>query len=339
MYFFFIQSLIKLYTKTDTFFLFKISTFCNSLYYKELQNVYGFCPTWHGYCLFNYGPCLIRQGAKGAAMTEKKSDLVQMYFSQIRVYPLLSFEEEQEMAKRIRQGDQEVRQKLVESNLRLVVKIARSYLNPDISFLDLIQEGNIGLIHAAERFDPKKQVRFSTYANWWIKQYILRYLANKRRLIHLPHRKEEILRKIQKSYHGLTQRFNRVPNASEIANEIGVSKEDVDAVLSMTSSMLPLDTSDSDSAGVLEFHEDYTYNPERALLKKDSKSATMKILNCLKDREKTILMYRYQFNDSEKQTLKTISRKMGISPETVRQIELKAIKKIRVNPELQNYFS
>ncbi|MCL1813036.1 MAG: RNA polymerase sigma factor RpoD/SigA [Treponema sp.] len=272
-------------------------------------------------------------------MTTKESTPLQLYFDKIKEFPLLNYEEEQEIARRIQNGDMEFRQKLVESNLRLVVKIARSYISPDLHFLDLIQEGNIGLIHAVERFDPARQVRFSTYATWWIKQSILRFLANKRRLIRLPQKKEEILRKIQKSCHSLTQKLKRMPNNEEIAREIGESKDDVEAILSVTSNMLSLDPYDTESAGVLEFHEDYTYNPERVMLKEDSKSATLQILNSLKGREKKILMYRYQFVGSGKETLKKISSKMGISPETVRQIELKALRKIRIDPELQKYFS
>ena len=271
-------------------------------------------------------------------MAGKKLTPIDLYFEQISVFPLLNFTEEQEMAQSIQNGDMEVRKKLIESNLRLVVKIARSYMNKDASFLDLIQEGNIGLIHAAERFDPKKRVRFSTYATWWIRQSILRYLGNKQRIIRLPQKKESIYRDIQKSYHGLTQQLNRMPKAEEIAREINASIQDVEAVLAVTTNMLSLDSGDPDTMGALEYHEDYTYNPERAMLKEDSKSSTMQILNCLKGREKKILMYRYQFIGSGRQTLKTISSKFGISPETVRQIEMKAIRKIRVNPDLNKYF-
>ena len=272
-------------------------------------------------------------------IVDKELNPIDLYFEQISVFPLLNFDEEQEMAKRIQNGDAEVRKKLIESNLRLVVKIARSYMNKEASFLDLIQEGNIGLIYAAERFDPKKKVRFSTYATWWIRQNILRYLGNKQRFIRLPQKKESIWRDIQKSYHELVQRLNRNPKIEEIAKEIGASVDDVDSVLSITNNILSLDSDDPDSMGVLEFHEDYTYNPERAMLKEDSKSSTMQILNCLKSREKKILMYRYQFIGHGRQTLKTISTKFGISPETVRQIEMKALRKIRVNPDLHKYFS
>ncbi|MDR1143678.1 MAG: RNA polymerase sigma factor RpoD/SigA [Spirochaetaceae bacterium] len=253
---------------------------------------------------------------------------LQIYFSQIKAFPLLTFEEELELARRIRQGERACRQKLVESNLRLVVKVARAYVCPDVPLMDLIQEGNLGLIHAVERYDPVRYVRFSTYAGWWIKQSITRFLVNKRRVIRLPCRKEEILQKVQKSYHTLTQRLAREPTVGEIAWEIGVIQKDVNSVLRMTN-ILPLDAGEAGSAGILEFHEDYTYNPERALLRKDSQAAVQKLLDTLKEREKNILMYRYQFTGNGRYTLKKISAKMGISPETVRQIELRAIKKLR----------
>jgi RNA polymerase primary sigma factor len=261
-----------------------------------------------------------------------------VYFSQIKAFPLLTFKEELELAERIQQGEKACWRRLVESNLRLVVKIARAYVNPDLPLMDLIQEGNLGLIHAAERYDPARKVRFSTYANWWIKQSIIRFLANKQRIIRLPQRKEELVRKIQKSYHGLAQRLSRKPAVEEIAEEIGATPEDINSVLSITR-ILPLDTDDGDSGspGILELHEDYTYNPERSFLRKDSQSAVMKLLNSLKKREKSILVHRYQLNGNKHYTLKTIGDKMGISPETVRQIEMKAIKKLRNNLELGFY--
>jgi len=270
-------------------------------------------------------------------MTGKKTNLLQLYFDQIKNFPLLSFEEEIELAQRIQKGEKKAQKKLIESNLRLVIKIARSYISADVSLLDLIQEGNLGLIRAAERFDPAKKVRFSTYAGWWVRQGISRFLVNKRRLIRLPLRKEAMLRKVQKSHQLLVQRFTREPSSEEIAREAGISMEEVNSILSIASGILSLDINDPDNGGILDYHEDYTYNPERALLRKASRGATMAVLNCLKDEEKKILMYRYQLNGTEGQTLKNIGSQMGISPETVRQIELKAIKKIRTNPKLYNH--
>jgi len=125
----------------------------------------------------------------------RQEDVLRTYFGQIKMIPLLAFEEELELSRRIQRGDELARQKLIESNLRLVVKIAKGFVSADVPLLDLIQEGNLGLIHAAQKYDYAKNVRFSTYANWWIKQAITRSLANKRRAIRLPHRKEEALKK------------------------------------------------------------------------------------------------------------------------------------------------
>jgi RNA polymerase primary sigma factor len=262
-------------------------------------------------------------------------NVLQTYFDQIKAIPLLSFEEELNLSRRIQQGDELARQKLIESNLRLVVKIARVYHTPDVSFLDIIQEGNIGLMHAAEKYDHVKNVRFSTYANWWIRQSICRFLTNKRRAIRLPHRKEEILRKMQNAYHTLSQILMRQPNSEEISQEIGVPVVDVEFIMRITNGLISLemDARDDESTAVVDLHEDYTYSPERALLKKSSRDDTLRFLNRLKDREKRILMYRYELDGSQRYTLKKIGDKMGLSPETVRQIELKALRKMRSSAE------
>jgi RNA polymerase primary sigma factor len=260
-------------------------------------------------------------------------DILQTYYKTIRTVPLLSFEEEIELSKRIQQGDEAAKKRFIEANLRLVVKIARAYMTSRVSFMDIIQEGNIGLMKAVEKYNPLSNVRFSTYAGWWIRQSITRYISNRRRVIRLPHRKEETLRKIQKAYHILSQSLMRQPTTEEIANYLHITKKEVAFILSMTNELIPLemDMSGDDSTSVLEFHEDYTYSPERALMQKTIQDETLRCLDHLKERERRILMYRYQLNGCERYTLKTIGAKMGISPETVRQIEIRALKKIRDN--------
>ena len=260
---------------------------------------------------------------------EEQKDALKAYLSQIKKSPLLNFEEEQSLSKKILAGDVEARHKLVECNLRLVVKIAKNFLSSDLSLLDLIQEGNLGLMRAASKFDYKKNVRFSTYASWWIKQTIVRSLSNKKRAIRLPHRKEEILRKVNKAAHTLMQTLMREPTPAEVASEIGMKEHELVSIINVANNIVSLDAeSDDTSSSLHEVFEDYSFNPDRELMQKSLKEETMKFLETLQPKEKEILLYRYSFYGGEKYTLKEIGDRMRISPETVRQIELRAIKKL-----------
>ncbi|MCL2833050.1 MAG: RNA polymerase sigma factor RpoD/SigA [Treponema sp.] len=270
-----------------------------------------------------------------------KDEVLQSYFHQIKNIPLLTFEEELELSRLIEKGDQAAKKRLIEANLKLVVKIARAYVTSDVPLLDIIQEGNLGLMTAAGKYSHLKKVRFSTYAGWWIRQTISRYMVNKRRTIRLPHRKEETLRRIQRVYHTLTQTLNRQPRLEEIAQNVGASCAEVELILNMTNGFIPVDMDNrNDEYGIIEdIYEDYTYSPEQQLMRKSSRDATLKALKSLKNRERRILMYRYEFNGEEKPTLKNIGEKMGISPETVRQIEIRAINKMRnFSDDLHTYY-
>jgi RNA polymerase primary sigma factor len=262
---------------------------------------------------------------------KKTNDILQIYFDQLKAYPLLNAEEEFELSRLIQQGDKKALHTLIKSNLRLVVKIARSYSAPDIPFMDLIQEGNMGLMHAAEKYDYVKKIRFCTYGALWIRQYITRYLTNKHRIVRLPHRKEEMLRRIQRTYHTLSQSLMHQPRAEDIAGELGISVQDIDFIVNMSSGPLSLEfeTGRDDSTTVMEVHEDYTYCPERNLMKQYYRDGAWRVLDRLKDREKQVLSYRYQLEDGEPYTLKEIGNKLDLSPETVRQIERRALAKIR----------
>jgi RNA polymerase primary sigma factor len=273
-------------------------------------------------------------------LIKSKDELLQAYFKQIKVFPLLSLEEELELSKLIQKGNVSALHKLVNCNLRLVVKIARLYSTSNIPIMDLIQEGNLGLMRAAEKYDHIKNVRFCTYASWWIKQSISRYITNKLRIVRLPLRKEEALRKIQRAYNNLCQTLMRQPMNTDIAQELGISVQDVDSIINVTSGTLPFEytNGDDENIPIMDVHEDYTYCPERTFLKQYSRDGTLRVLNKLKEREKRILSYRYQLNGSDCYTLREIGDEMDISPETVRQIEMKALKKIRSHAnELKEY--
>jgi RNA polymerase primary sigma factor len=272
-------------------------------------------------------------------MTTSFDDNLHAYFSQIKKAKLLTFEEELALSKRIQAGDEEARNILIEANLRLVVRIAKSYITPEVSILDLIQEGNLGLMRAVSKYDYKKGVRFSTYASWWIKQSIVRALSNKRRVIRLPHRQEETLRKSNKVYNNLSQVLMREPTLVEIAEEIGLEEEEIASILNSSSSVASLDSTASDDSGSLhDVVEDLSYNPDKELMKKNLREDTLRFLQGLHEKERRILLYRFSFIGGRRYTLKKIGDELGISPETVRQIEIRALKKLRsFSDELKEY--
>jgi RNA polymerase primary sigma factor len=272
-------------------------------------------------------------------LTSGVEDNLRAYFSQIKSARLLTFEEELALSRRILGGDEAARMQLIEANLRLVVRIAKNYLTPEMSILDLIQEGNIGLMRAVEKYDYRKQVRFSTYASWWIKQAIVRSLSNKKRTIRLPHRQEEKLRKINKIYNSLSQTLRRAPTLQEIGREIGMDEKDVAVIVNSSTAVASLDSSSSEDAGSLhDVIEDWSYSPDRELLQRSLRTDTMRFLGSLQEKEKKILMYRFSFAGGKRHTLKHIGDEMGISPETVRQIEMRALKKLKgFSEELKEY--
>jgi RNA polymerase primary sigma factor len=280
------------------------------------------------------GGTIMKTTKNGPKKTEQ-DDVLQIYIDQLKAYPLLEFDEELELARLVQEGDTGALHKLINANLRLVIKIARPYATQDVAFMDLVQEGNLGLIHAAEKYDHAKKVRFCTYASWWIRQFIIRYLTNKRRIVRLPHRKEETLRKIQRTYHTLSQTLMHQPRTEDIADELGISVQDIDFIVNMSSGPLPLefDYDREDSAAVIEIHEDYTYSPELNLFRQYYRDGARRFLDRLKDRERQVLSYRFQLDNNEPHTLKEIGDKLDLSPETIRQIEKKALAKIRSHTE------
>jgi len=262
--------------------------------------------------------------------SNSQDDGLRSYYSVIKKIALLTAEEERELSTRVFSGDEEARRRLIEANLRLVVKIARGFVTPDMPLLDLIQEGNVGLIKAAEKFDGERNVRFSTYASWWIKQAITRALVNSRRAIRLPHRKEELLKRIQRTYSILTQILQREPTVREIAKELRVTEEAVADVIGMAATLVSLENDGGeDSGSIIDVYEDYSYSPDGELMKSCSREETLEMLELLLEKERRILMYRFEFLGGERHTLKSIGAELGISPETVRQIEKRALRKLK----------
>lgn len=263
------------------------------------------------------------------------SDLtLHAYLEEISRFKLLDFDEELNFSRRIEDGDHEALTALINANLRLVVKIAKAYVCPDMVLMDLVQEGNLGLIKAAEKYDYRKEVRFSTYASWWIKQSISRAITNKKRAIRLPHRKEEALKRLQRISDEFAQEYFRQPSLEELAAYTGMKEQDVSSVMDLAGSTISLDSEINLNNGtLLDVLEDNSFSPDKELVKKSLEEDTRRFLNILRDREKTILMYRFAFDGGKKQTLKMIGEKMGISPETVRQIEMRALKKLRHEAE------
>lgn len=264
------------------------------------------------------------------ATTTHDEEGLQLYFQDIARYPLLSPAEEVELSKRVSQGDATARETLVKSNLRLVVRIAKSFTGCGIPLMDLIQEGNIGLMTAAAKFDWRKGVRFSTYAAWWIKQGILRSITNKKRLIRIPHRKEESLLRLEKFVSRYTADHGQEPTVEEMAAASGLSEKEVRKVLHIIHPVQSLDREmTEDGATLMDAIVDNRYDPYLEIDRKASKEEVEHLLRLLAEKEKQVLMYRFSIYDGKKYTLKTISERLGISAETVRQIEIKAIAKLR----------
>jgi len=260
-------------------------------------------------------------------------DFISDYLKEIRKFPLLNFEQEIDLSHKIQKGDLLAQKKLIESNLRLVVTIARKYTAPDLPLLDIIQEGNLGLITAAQKYEFSYNVRFSTYACWWIQQSITRAIANKRRLIRLPFRKEELATRIRRVSAELYQKLSRYPSTEEVAAHLNISTQEVSDIIRSSSAVTSLDIplDDDESASLKDLIADSTYNPEDMFMKKYSHECVLDIIEDLKEGERDIVLKRYNLmNDGTNYTLKAIGLQYGVSAETIRQVELRALRKLKV---------
>jgi RNA polymerase primary sigma factor len=253
-----------------------------------------------------------------------------LYYHSIKKIRLLSEDEEKMLGTRALKGDTSARKRIVEANLRLVVRIARTMWKPGLSLVDLVQDGNIGLMKAAEKFDPGRNVRFSTYAVWWIRQSITRSLINTGRTIRLPHRKEEMLKKLQATTSILSQRLQSPPTSGQLSEALGISVSSVDKLRGYSENVGKLETiSDQDSVNLLDMYEDYTFAPETVFQAAVLKEQTIRLLDVLQVNEKKVICERFELSGKAKKSLKQVGREMGLSPETVRHLEKKAIGKLR----------
>ena len=259
-------------------------------------------------------------------------DAVRMYLKEIGKVPLLTGAEERELAIRMEQGDEEAKKKLCESNLRLVVSIAKRYLNRGLSFLDLIQEGNLGLIKAVDKFDYTKGYKFSTYATWWIRQAITRSIADQARTIRIPVHMVETINKLIRISRQLLQELGREPTSEEIAKEMGITVEKVREIKKITQDPVSLEPpigEDEDSHLGDFIPDDDVPAPVEAAAYSMLKEQLMEVLDTLSDREKKVLMLRFGLEDGRPRTLEEVGKEFNVTRERIRQIEAKALRKLR----------
>ena len=262
-------------------------------------------------------------------------DSVRLYLREIGKIPLLTPEEETELAYKILDGDKKAKDKMVEANMRLVVSIAKRYGGRGLDFLDLIQEGNTGLLRAVEKFDPDKGFKFSTYATWWIRQAITRAIADQARTIRIPVHMVETINKVLRTTRRLTQELNREPTTEEIAKEMDMDSEKVEYVMKIKQDIASLDASvgrdgDDEDSVLGDFVEDEErVSPEDSAATQLLKEQIAEILSTLSEREQKIVKLRFGIGGGRPHTLEEVGAEFSVTRERIRQIEAKALSKLR----------
>jgi len=259
-------------------------------------------------------------------------DPVRMYLKEIGKVPLLTAEEEIELAKRMEEGDEEAKHRLSEANLRLVVSIAKRYVGRGMLFLDLIQEGNLGLIKAVDKFDYRKGYKFSTYATWWIRQAITRAIADQARTIRIPVHMVETINKLIRVSRQLLQEYGREPLPEEIAEEMGISEEKVREIIKIAQEPVSLETpiGEEEDSHLGDFlPDDEAPAPADAAAFTLLKEQLMSVLSTLTPREEMVLKLRFGLEDGRQRTLEEVGKEFKVTRERIRQIEAKALRKLR----------
>ncbi len=276
-----------------------------------------------------------KKPARSVDLTEIANDSIRMYLCEIGKVDLLTAREEIDLAKGIRRGDQTAKQKLAEANLRLVVSIAKKYIGRGLSFLDLIQEGNIGLFRAVEKFDPDRGFKFSTYATWWIRQAITRAIADQARTIRIPVHMVETINKLTHTQRRLVQELGREPLLEELAAEMGMDVKKVRHIKKISQDIVsleaPVGTEEDSKLG--DFIEDQdSLSPSDATNRQLIKENIHEMLQYLSPRERKIIELRFGLLDGVNHTLEEVGRKFSVTRERIRQIEAKVLQKLREHP-------
>jgi len=262
-------------------------------------------------------------------------DSVRLYLREIGKIPLLNSEEELELAKKVVAGDKRAKDKMAEANMRLVVSIAKRYSGRGLDFLDLIQEGNTGLLRAVEKFDPDKGFKFSTYATWWIRQAITRAIADQARTIRIPVHMVETINKLLRTQRRMTQELNREPTIEELAKELEMEPDKVEYVIKIKQDITSLDAGvgrdGEDEDSVLgDFIEDEDgATPEESATNQLLKEQVQAVLSTLSDREQKIIKMRFGLENGKSHTLEEVGQEFAVTRERIRQIEAKALAKLR----------
>ena len=276
---------------------------------------------------------------------EASDDSVRLYLREIGKIPLLNAEEELELAQKVVAGDKKAKDKMAEANMRLVVSIAKRYSGRGLDFLDLIQEGNTGLLRAVEKFDPDKGFKFSTYATWWIRQAITRAIADQARTIRIPVHMVETINKLLRTQRRMTQELNREPSIEELAKELEMEPEKVEYVIKIKQDIHSLDAGvgrdgDDDSESVLgDFIEDEdTAKPDELAAGQLLKEQVSDILGALTEREQKIIKMRFGLDDGKNHTLEEVGQEFSVTRERIRQIEAKALAKLRKHKDARKLY-
>ena len=279
---------------------------------------------------------------------DASDDSVRLYLREIGKIPLLSAEEELKLAHRVIDGDKKAKDKMAEANMRLVVSIAKRYSGRGLDFLDLIQEGNTGLLRAVEKFDPDKGFKFSTYATWWIRQAITRAIADQARTIRIPVHMVETINKLLRTQRRMTQELNREPSIEELAKELEMEPEKVEYVMKIKQDITSLDAGvgrdgDDEDSVLRDFIEDEdSATPEESATSQLLKEQVQDILSTLSDREQKIIKMRFGLENGKSHTLEEVGQEFAVTRERIRQIEAKALAKLRKHKDskkLHDYLS